>query len=90
MGGGHFGVRTSALAREPSTVRARVTAGAAFEATMEHLNRYVAKKHLPKKLRTELRDYFGMARMIHRDAEVTRQARPAQMRRRGCCLAAAD
>ena len=42
--------------------------GAAFEATMEHLNRYMGDKHLPRALRDELREYFTLARKVHRAA----------------------
>ena len=38
----------------------------AFEATMDHLNRFMAERRLPKQLRSALREYFESARRVHR------------------------
>ena len=38
----------------------------AFEQTMDHLNRFMAERRLPRSLRNTLREYFEAARRVHR------------------------
>jgi len=41
----------------------------AYEATMEHLNRFMSEKHLSRDLRDKLRNFFEEARQVHRGAD---------------------
>ena len=38
----------------------------AFEATMDHLNRFMSEQHLPRPLRKTLREFFEAAKRVHR------------------------